>query len=304
MQDRYAPDNGLLMMKALVCIASAAIAAAWALTNPSQAQEAGDAKAVDAVCAAVDADEIAAKLGFPGNPAKQSPGDGGCAITFKSASHAELELDFMHFPNASDASQEFHADVDPAAEKISGLGDEALFESHDKAKQWMRRLSAIKGDVTADVIYQGDPIPVGGDKAKSELTAIADALLGAAAKAPVMAMEEPKCETPGESDSCPIKVDFSDAQGPAPRTFTGAIGKVPIWSYSVPVAAGQTIAIRFKGPRGVLGEIDCPGVEGGEPSAVQSSVTAKTAGECLVSVGVDFGEAHGVGPYTLTIERK
>jgi hypothetical protein len=291
-------------MKVLVCKGGAALVAVWAMALSAQAQQADDAKALDASCAAVDINDVAAQLGFSANPTVQSPDEGGCTITFKSAAHAALELDFVHFSKASDAAQEFHADIDPAAEKIPGLGDEAVLESHDDAKQWTRRLSALKGDATVEVIYEGDPIPAGDDKTRAELIAVAGALFGAAAKAPVSAIEEPKCENPGESDSCPIKVDFSDGGDPGPRTFAGAIGKVPIWSYSVPVAAGQTVAIRFKGPRGMLGEVDCPGLEGGEPNAFQSSVTAKTAGECLVSVGVDFGEAHETGPYTLTIERK
>ena len=234
----------------------------------------------------------------------QSPEEGSCAITFGSAGHAGLQLDFVHFAKAADASQEFHADVEPGAEKISGLGDEALLESRDDGKIWTRRLTALRGDTTVDVVYEGDPAPVGADKAKAELIAVAGALLGVAAKAPVSTMEEPKCDKPGESDACPIKVDFPDGQGPGSRVFTGTIGKIPIWSYSAPAAAGQTIAIRFKGPRGMLGEVDCPGAEGGAPSALQNSATAKIAGECLVSVGIDFGEAHGTGPYALTIERR
>jgi hypothetical protein len=234
----------------------------------------------------------------------QSPEEGSCAITFKSAGHAELQLDFVHFSKASDASQEFHADVEPGAEKISGLGDEALLESQGDAKKWTRRLTALQGEATVDVAYEGDPAPVGEEKTKAALIAVAAALLGVAAKAPVSTMEEPKCDKPGESDACPIKVDFPDSQGAGSRIFTGTIGKIPIWSYSAPVAAGQTIAIRFKGPRGMLGEVDCPGAEASAPSAIQSSATAKIAGECLVSVGIDFGEAHGTGPYTLTIERR
>ena len=114
----------------------------------------------------------------------------------------------------------------------------------------------------------------------------------------------PNAKSQAKATPAPSRSIFATAQGPQSRTYTGVIGKIPIWSYSAPVAAGQTIAIRFKGPRGMLGEVDCPGVEGGEPNAIQSTVTAKLAGECLISVGIDFGEAHGTGPYTLTIERK
>jgi hypothetical protein len=292
-------------MKAQVCKTGAALIAALALTLFAQALLADDGgRPPDAACTASDANDIATKLGFPANPLVQSPEEGSCAITFKSIAHAGLQLDFVHFSKASDASQEFHADVEPGAEKIPDLGDEALLESGGDSQKWTRRLTALKGDATVDVIYEGDPAPVGGEKTKAELIAIAGALLGVAAKAPVSTMEEPKCDKPGESDACPIEVDFPDGQGPGSRVFTGTIGKIPIWSYSAPAAAGQTIAIRFKGPRGMLGEVDCPGAEGGAPSALQNSATAKIAGECLVSVGIDFGEAHGTGPYTLTIERK
>jgi hypothetical protein len=291
-------------MKAQVCKASAAPIAALALSLFAQAPLADEARLPDASCLASDANDIAAKLGFPADPTVQSPEEGSCAITFRSVGHAGLQVDFVHFAKASDASQEFHADVEPGAEKISGLGDEALLESRDDSKKWTRRLTALRGDTTVDVIYEGDPVPVGGEKTKAELIAIAGALLDAAAKAPVSTIEEPKCDKPGESDACPIRVDFADGEGPSLRTFSGTIGKIPIWSYSAPVAAGQTIAIRFKGPRGMLGEVDCPGVEASAPNAVQSSATAKIAGECLVSVGIDFGEAHGTGPYALTIERR
>jgi hypothetical protein len=269
----------------------------------ASAPRADEAKSLDA-CGAADAADIAGKLGFLGAPVVESPEEGSCAITFKSAGHAGLQLDFVHFAKANDASQEFHADVEPGAEKIAGLGDEALLELRDDPRKWSRRLTALKGEATVDVIYEGDPAPVGSDKAKAEMIAVAAALLKIAVKAPVSTIAEPKCDKPGESDACPIKVDFPDGAGPALRNFSGAIGKIPIWSYSAPVKAGQTISIRFKGPRGMLGEVDCPGLDGGQPNAIESSVTAKLDGECLISVGIDFGEAHGTGPYTLTIERK
>lgn len=291
-------------MKALLCQGSAALIGALTLTLAAPAARAEEARPLDVSCAAMDANEIALKLGFPANPSVQSPEEGSCAIAFKSAGHAGLQLDFVHFAKASDASQEFHADVEPGAEKIAGLGDEALLELRDDAKKWSRRLTALRGEATVDVIYEGDPAPVGGEKAKATLIAIASALINVALKAPVTTIQEPKCDKPGESDACPIQVDFGAGQGPQSRTFTGVIGKIPVWSYSAPVAAGQTIAIRFKGPRGMLGEVDCPGVDGGAPNAIQSTATAKLAGECLISVGIDLGEAHGTGPYALTIERK
>ena len=50
----------------------------------------------------------------------------------------------------------------------------------------------------------------GGEKAKAELIAIAGALLNIAVRAPVTTIQEPKCDKPGESDACPIKVDFPE----------------------------------------------------------------------------------------------
>ena len=289
-------------MKALIC-GAAALAAALAIT-PALAEQPDELRFAKGACPAVDANEIAVKLGFPANPAVLSQDEGSCAIALRAPSRTELELDFAHFAKAGDAAQEFHADVEPSAEKIAGLGEEAVLESHIDAKRWKLRLSAFKGDATVDVVYEGAPVPIGVDKTRSELVAIANALLIAAAKAPVSTIEEPKCDSPGQSDACPIKVDFGEGQERGRRVFTGVIGKTPVWSYSVPVAAGQTVSIHFKGPRGMLGEIDCPGDEGGAPKAFQSTTTAKLAGDCLVSVGIDLGEAHATGPYALTIERR
>jgi hypothetical protein len=290
-------------MNVLARAGMAALLALSALTFGAGAG-ADEARRLDPSCTALDPGDIAAKFGFPAGPVVQSLEEGSCGITFKSAGRASLQLDFVHFAKASDASQEFHADVEPGSEKISGLGDEALLESRDDGRKWTRRLTALRGDASVDVIYEGDPIPAGADKAKAELIAIAAALLNVAAKAPVTTIEEPKCDKPGASDACPIEVDFPEGDGAVQRVYTGTIGKIPIWSYSAPVKTGQTVTIRFKGPRGMLGEVDCPGVEAGEPNAIQSSVKAKLDGECLISVGIDFGEAHGTGPYTLTIERK